>query len=118
MLMTNVFWSLGGKKFAVYDEFIRVVSEYNQKISAAKTAWKPNHVVASGRITVVYEAMWKDEDDTIEVEIGESGKSLTMGKILFALNNETADFFKDADHRFFEGLSPVGGVKYELVIGS
>jgi hypothetical protein len=118
MLMTNVFWTLGGKRIAAYDEFIRAVSEYNQKISAAKTAWKPSQVVATGPITVVYEAMWKDEDDTIEVKIGEPGKSLTMGEILFALNNETADLFEGADHRFFEGLSPVGGGKYELVVGS
>jgi hypothetical protein len=41
-----------------------------------------------------------------------------MGEILFALNNETVDFFKGADHRFFEGLSPVGGMKYKLVTGS
>ena len=118
MLMTNVFWTLGGKRIAAYDEFIRAVSEYNQKISAAETAWTPNQVVATGPITVVYEAMWKDEDDTIEVKIGEPGKSLTMGEILFALNNETADLFEGADHRFFEGLSPVGGGKYELVVGS
>jgi hypothetical protein len=66
----------------------------------------------------VYEAGWKDEDDTIETVLGERGKALTMGEALFTLNNATVEFFKDADHHFFEGLAARGGTEYELLVGS
>jgi len=69
-------------------------------------------------IRVVYEAGWKDEDNTIELDVGEPGKALTMGLLLFTINNATCDFFKDADKQFFEGLALAHGAEYELMVGS
>jgi hypothetical protein len=117
-LMAYVYWVLGKKKYADYDGFIAAVSNYNKKINAAKSEWDPNQEIARGPLTVVYEALWKDEDDTIELDVGQSGQALTMGRLLFTLNNATVDFFADADKRFFEGLALIEGTTYELIVGS
>jgi hypothetical protein len=60
----------------------------------------------------------KDEDDTIELDLGESGKAITMGLLLFTINNATCDFFKDADKQFFEGIAFAHDAEYELMVGS
>lgn len=117
-LMADVYWALGEKKYDVYDDFIAAATDYNKEINPSKTGWVPNQEVSKGPIRVVYEALWKDEDDTIEVDIGEPGRALTMGRLLFTLNNTTVDFFKDADKHFFEGLALVKGSEYELMVGS
>ena len=117
-LVTNVYWTLGVTKYAAYEGFIAAVSDYNSKINPATSKWDPNQEITEGPITVVYEAAWKDDDDTIEVDVGEPGKALTMGRLLFTLNNATVDFFKDAGSRFFEGLALVDGTRYELMVGS
>lgn len=117
-LMSNISWVLGRKEYATYEDFIGAVTDYNKKLNAQGSMWDPNHEVAIGPIKVVYEALWKDDDDTIEVEIGETGTKLTMGQILYQLNNATYEFFKDADQRFFEGLAAMKGAEYELLIGS
>ena len=116
--MTNVYWVLGRTAYHSYDDFVAAVTDYNQKIAPLKSKWSPNQEVAEGSINVVFEALWKDEDDSINVEIGEPDQPLTMGRLLFTLNNATVDFFKDSDQRFFEGLAWVGGTEYELFVGS
>lgn len=116
--MSNVYWALGQKKYTTYDGFVSEVTDNNQEISPDSTEWNPNKQISKTPITVVYEAGWKDEDDTIEVVLGKRGRALTMGEALFTLNNETVEFFKDADHRFFEGLAASEGTKYKLLVGS
>jgi hypothetical protein len=117
-LMSNVYWALGRKKYAAYGDFVAAVSDYNQKVSPGSSGWDPEKQISQTPITIVYEAGWKDEDDTIEVVLGERGKPLTMGQALFTLNNATVEFFEDADHCFFEGLAPRDGTEYELLTGS
>jgi hypothetical protein len=116
--MADVYWVFGRTKYVSYDDFIAAVTDYNKKINAKKTRWDPNQEVATSPIKVVYEALWKDEDNTIDLDIGEPGKALTMGHLLFTLNNATCDFFKDADKRFFEGLVTINGTAYALQVGS
>ncbi len=117
-LMKNVYWVLGQKQYAAYKDFVIAATDYNKKISPGSSGWDPDKRISNVPITVVYEAGWKDEDDTIEVVLGERNKVLTMGKALFTINNATVEFFKDADHRFFEGLAARGGTEYELLVGS
>ncbi|MBI2804114.1 MAG: hypothetical protein HYX68_03920 [Planctomycetes bacterium] len=105
-LMTNVYWVLGKKSHASSDDFVAAVTDYNKKIDPVNSKWNPTQAVAFGSITVVFEALWKDEDAKVNLEIGEPNQVLTMGSVLFTLNNATVDFFKDADHCFFEGLVP------------
>jgi hypothetical protein len=121
VLMRNIFWTLGRNKYKTYDDFIVAVRDYNKDICrdiGLISSWNPDEEISQQAILVVYEAGWKDEDDTISLEIGEENQVLTMGKFLFSLNNITYDFFKDANHCFFEGLELVNGNKYELWIGS
>jgi hypothetical protein len=117
-LMTRVYWSFGGKVYASYEGFVADVTAYNRAIDPESTAWDPDQVIATGPIKVVYEALWKDEDDTIAVAIGSPGIPLTMGRCLFTLNNATVDFFKDVDTHFFEGLMLIDEGTYELWVGS
>jgi hypothetical protein len=118
ILMSNIYWGLGANTYDTYESFIAAVTEYNKAINPVKSKWAPNQEIAIGPIRVVYEAGWKDEDDTIELNIGEPGRALTMGMVLFTLNNRTYDFFKDADKHFFEGLELTNGAEYELMVGS
>jgi hypothetical protein len=117
-LMNNVFWVLGRQQYNDYDDFINAATDYNKTISPENNEWSPDQKISDGPITVVYEAKWKDEDDKIELKIGEPGQALTMGRLLFVLNNETCKFFQDADHRFFEGLSCCSDSTYRLHTGS
>lgn len=117
-LMRKVFWTLGRRPYADYDEFVRAVSEYQAQVSPAGSGWLPDAVLAPGPITVTYTAMWKDVDDSLAVPLGEPGRLLTMGRALFELNNATVEFFADADHRFFEGLMPRTPGVYQLSTGS
>lgn len=115
--MSNVYWALGQKKYTSFNDIVAAVNEYNQKIGPDSTEWDPNKQISKTLITVVYEAGWKDEDDTIEVVLGKRGKTLTMGEALFTLNNKTVEFFKDADHHFFEGLAAGEGKRGRKVRG-
>jgi len=117
-LMNNVYWVLGRKHYIAYDDFVAAVSDYNQRISPGSSGWDPEKQISDTPIIVTYEAGWKDEDDTIEVALGEPGKALTMGEALFHLNNATIEFFKGADCCFFEGLTGLGGARYRLSVGS
>jgi len=117
-LLTGVYWALGDKKYTTYQAFVAAVTEYNSAMAPGKHGWDPDQVVSLTPVKVVYEAMWKDEDDTIDLDIGMAGVPVTMGQLLFALNNATCDFFMDADSRYFEGLDWVSGATYQLRIGS
>jgi len=117
-LLTDVYWAFGDKKYTTYQAFVAAVTEYNDAMAPGKHGWDPDQVVSLTPIRVVYEAMWKDEDDTINLDVGLAGIPVTMGQLLFALNNATCDFFMDADSHFFEGLDWVSGTTYQLRIGS
>lgn len=117
-LMKDVYWVLGDKKYATYQTFVDAVTEYNTTMAPGRNAWDPNQVISASPIKVVYEALWKDKDDTLDLDIGIEGVPVTMGQLLFALNNATYDFFADADNRFFEGLDWIHGTTYELMVGT
>lgn len=117
-LMSNVFWAFGEKRYATYEDFVVAVTDYNKKVNTDASGWDPNKQISTAPLTVVFEAAWRDEDDMIEVAVGESNKSLSMGEVLFTLNNATVEFFKDAEQHFFEGLAARGGTRYELLVGS
>ncbi|MCA9974853.1 MAG: hypothetical protein KC413_03860 [Anaerolineales bacterium] len=116
--MKQVYWALGSVVHATYAAFIAEVTQYNNMISPGRHEWNPDQIITTKPIRVVYEALWKDEDDTIDLNIGTPDTPLTMGQILFAINNETYDFFKETSPHYFEGLAFKGGNTYELVIGS
>lgn len=118
ILMSDVYWTLGSKKYDTHEGFVTAVAEWNQLINPGRSAWAPEQIVAEGPITVTYEALWKDEDDTIELTVGEPGQPLTMGRLLFELHNASVAFFADADARYFEGLARVDDKEYELLVGS
>jgi hypothetical protein len=121
VLMRNMSWTFGRKKYEVYDDFIIAVTDYNNEIYqdiGETSSWNPGEEVSKHPIWVMYEAGWKDEDDTIRLEIGEENQSLTMGRLMFSLNNATYDFFEDANHCFFEGLELVNNNEYKLKTGS
>ncbi|HNT74428.1 MAG TPA: tetratricopeptide repeat protein [Anaerolineae bacterium] len=117
-LLTEVYWALGDRKYTTYQTFVDAVTEYNHAMAPGKHRWDPDQVVSLTPIKVVYEAFWKDADDTLDLDIGMAGVPVTMGQLLFALNNATCDFFMDADTRYFEGLNWVRGATYELRVGS
>jgi hypothetical protein len=121
VLMRNMSWTFGRKQYEVYDDFIIAVTDYNNEIYqdiGETSSWNPDEEISKYPIWVTYEAGWKDEDDTIRLEIGEENQPLMMGRLLFLLNNTTYDFFKDADCCFFEGLELVNDNEYELWMGS
>lgn len=118
MIMYQVCWPLGGNSYADYDEFICEVTEYNKRIAPDKDEWGPDEVVCNGPLRIQFEAMWKDEDDFLDVLVEGENKPVTMGRLLFSLHNESTGFFEDADHCFFEGLELVEEGTYWLRTGS
>jgi hypothetical protein len=118
MIMTQVCWTLGGNRFSDYSEFIRAVSEYNERIAPDDNEWQPDEVVSDGPIRIQFEAMWKDEDDLLDILVESDIKPVTMGRLLFALHNESAEFFNDTDHCYFEGLQPIEAGTFWLHTGS
>ena len=118
MIMTKVYWTLGGRRYADYDEFVRDVSEYNNRIDPDRNEWNPNLVICKGPACIRYEAMWKDEDEFLDVVVESTEKPVAMGWLLFVLHNESVDFFAGDDHCFFEGLHLVESGTYWLHTGS
>ncbi|UOD29118.1 hypothetical protein INH39_27460 [Massilia violaceinigra] len=118
MLLNDVYWPLGQRKFDQYEHFVTAVTEYNEQISPGHNGWQPEREIFSTPITVTYEARWKDDDDLLELVIGESGQKLMMGIFLFELNNQSCEFFADADEHFFEGLDPKSQTEFSLIVGS
>lgn len=118
VIMNRVYWVFGDEVHPAYEDFVAAVTEYNEAIDQEGNEWDPEKIVSTEPIEVIYEALWKDEDDTISLSIGDPGIPVTMGKILFTLNNSTCDFFKEADTCFFEGLAWVSDKTYELMVGS
>ncbi len=121
IVMKKVYWSFT-KKYTNYDEFITEVTRYNNDLSE-QNKWEPEEVVVNSEgMMVRYGAFWKDEDDEITITIHSNGKSyITMGEILFQLNNGLIDFLGNTD-AFFEGLiqKEIKGevTYYELLIGT
>lgn len=105
-LMTDVYWSFGSKQYESYEAFVAAVSAYQEQIAPGRHHWAPDEVVGTGPMKLVYEAGWKDEDDLLEVKVGERGEPVTMGRALYELNQQGFEFFEGADHCFFEGLTP------------
>lgn len=118
MEMDNVFWTLGRKVYPLYPEFIAAVTAYQQDIAPDRSGWNPDQKIAETPIQITYEARWKNEDDMLHLVIGTPGHGVTMGEILFTLNNESYNFFHGADTCFFEGLTWVSGNTYRLMVGS
>lgn len=122
IVMKNVYYSFDHKHHNSYDSFVNEVTTYNDSIDKAH-GWNPDQIVFDKpRIKLVYEAIWKNEDDWLEVIIeGENGNNIKMGEVLFQLNYKSGDFFKDQE-TFFEGLqetkSSDGIPTYFLLIGS
>ncbi len=117
-LMKNVFWRLGRAEFDDYDEFVAAVTKENSKVRRTKSEWEPDRPISPTPVTVSFRADWKDENDTLEVAVGEPDEPVTMGKLLFALNNASIDFFAGADRHFFEGVTFVSEATYRLDVGS
>lgn len=118
MLMNDVYWSLGQRKFDQYEHFVAAVTEHNERISPGNHGWQPEREIFPTPMTVTYEARWKDDDDVLELVIGEPGQKLMMGIFLFELNNLSCEFFADADEHFFEGLDPKSQTEFSLIVGS
>jgi len=119
-MMSDVYWALGGKHYPSYEAFVAAVSEHNQAIAAGTSGWDPERVVASEpEIRIVYEAMWKSEDDVLDVLVSARGEGgVTMGEVLYGLHEASVEFFANADHRFFEGLSRIDDTTWRLRTGS
>jgi hypothetical protein len=118
MVMGRVYWILGRKTFATYEDFVATVTTHNLNIDPEHNDWNPAQVISETPIRVVYEALWKNENDRINLLIGTAGVPVTMGQILFTLNNETYDFFAGGGSHFFEGLALINGTTYKLMVGS
>ena len=105
--MSRVYWSLGSKVYDDYSNFEKIVTDYNQKISKDDHGWNPNELLTTkNTIKVIFEALWKNEDDYLEVTIhSEDGKGITMGKALFEITNQGFCMFENAGSSFFEGIS-------------
>jgi hypothetical protein len=116
-VMTNVYWLLGRERIPEYDKFVDAVTSYNNEIAPERTEWDPDQVISQEPVRIVFEAMWKDEDDTIDLRVGSPGEPVTMGEVLYTLNNETVEFFALGSN-FFEGLSRGNGDTLHLWIGS
>lgn len=123
ILMGKVYWSLGNKKYDSYNEFVKDVTDYNNNISSKGHEWNPEKIIINGpEIIASYEALWKDEDDVLEIMIDAENKSgISMGEILFKINNQSIEFFSEASF-FFEGLRKINNDSqipmYEILIGT
>ncbi|MCB1066070.1 MAG: hypothetical protein KDN20_24525 [Verrucomicrobiae bacterium] len=117
--MENIYWSFGWKQYDSRDEFIRAVQEECDHVSPEGHGWNPQDHVCHGPLSIEFELMWKDPpDDMIYFEITTENRPLTQGEILHELNEQSFDFFKDKDHRFFEGFGDLIDGRMYLVTGS
>lgn len=107
MLLQNVYWSLG-TAYPSYEAFVQEATDYNNRINP-NHQWDPEKVVVpQAKASIYYEAMWKDEDDLLVIEIAsQDGLGIKMGELLFKINNDSVDFFAEAGSMFFEGLNPI-----------
>jgi hypothetical protein len=117
-LMSDVYWALGTARYPSYEAFVAAASAYQEEIAPGRHGWNPDQVLATGPMTLVYEAGWKDEDDLLEVVVGEPGQPVTMGRVLYELNQQGFEFFEGADHHFFEGLTLEEDGVHQISIGS
>jgi hypothetical protein len=116
-LLRSVYWSFGTTNYTSFDEFSAAVTERNEFISPKGHAWVPGKVVSEGPVRILFEAMWKDEDDVIDMSIGKEGEALTMGQLLYELHQNTRDFW-GKHPGFFEGLSHHSDHTYFLLVGT
>lgn len=120
--MADVYWRFGKKTYQDYSKFCEAVASYNDRINKAinrsESGWEPSREVADGPIQVTYEAGWMDdqEDATLTVDLGEPGARLSMGQILFALQN--AIFSRTRIIVSSRGSGPMEGGRYHLITGS
>lgn len=116
--MRKVYWQQGIDKFSSLEDFVAEVELYNQAIAPELTEWNSKQVICTGPITIRYEALWKDEEDLLEVIVSTVEEPITMGQLLFRLHNESVEFFRDTDHCFFEGFEESQPGTLWLCIGS
>ncbi|MCG8575499.1 MAG: hypothetical protein MI810_11490 [Flavobacteriales bacterium] len=120
-MLDYVYWSFG-TSYDTYENFVKAVDDYNKDMGESK--WNAHQIVSSHKkIKVNFEAIWKDEDDFVEVTIEASDPAgIKMGEILYKINQESLKIFEGADATFFEGLHEEGeedGVPiYDMWTGS
>lgn len=126
-VMTGIYWRFDGDRFADRPTFSREVR--NAQIEVMETnGWRPQDpAIPRGVVRVSYSGTdpaqpYDYVDRTIEIA-SDDGRSFSAEELLFKLHNVLVDELREADHRYFEGLSLKGigsdGVaEYELLQGS
>ena len=66
ILMQRIYWAFGRETYATYEDFVTAATAYNATIDPEGPGWRPDQVVSTTSIEVVYEALWKDEDNTLQ----------------------------------------------------
>ena len=115
--MENVYWSFWEPKSANYEDFVAAVTRYNSELSASSD-WEPERVISTKPMRVLYAPMWLLPQHHVDLMVGEAGKSVTMGLLLFTLHHELHALYADANDHFFEGLERVGENTYRIMTGS
>jgi len=105
MILDNLYWKFGVKKYKTSQEFNTAWKEYTE-ILAPEIDLNPNATATKfTKILVEYSADWKDENSELQIEIkSQYNEPLKMGEILYALNSKGHDFFLDAEFSYFQGL--------------
>ena len=117
--MKRVFWAFGIKQYASYEDFVSAVSDNCDKIAPGNHDWTPEEYVCHGPLEIEFELVWRDPpDDMIYFPITRSNERITQGILLFRLNNASYEYFKEDDHKFFEGLGELIDGKMYLGTGS
>jgi len=105
MILDDLYWKFGVKKYKTSQEFFNAIKEYTSILAPELPLDFEAKATDFTKIIVEYQADWKEENNDLQFEVkSQYNEPLKLGEILYALNQKTFDFFQDAEFAYFKGL--------------
>ncbi len=105
MILEAINWKFGRKKYKTSSAFYADLKEYNEILSPELDIDPSEKIVEASQIVINFDADWKDENASLSIDIkSQYNEPLTIGEVLYTLNEESFEFFQEEEIAYFKGI--------------
>ena len=105
MLLEAINWKFGRKKYKTSADFYADLKEYNEILSPELDIDPSQKIVDTSQLLINFDADWKDENASLQIEVkSQYDEPLTTGEVLYTLNEQCFEFFKEEEFAYFKGI--------------
>lgn len=107
----NIAWKFEGRKYPSYKDFSKAVIEYNRCLDKDINEEDLQRIIVNApAFTLIYDNRSFGENFTYTIE-ADNKKNLSIGEVLWKLNDHLSEKNILVRHCYFEGICPDGYVR-------